>query len=116
MSIIELNNDQKAQLVGWLNRENDFLLSMKAMGERCVVPGATGTLELVRNDYEWVQRVRKAVKMTPTSTCQGVDLSEQDIETLVDIARANRYADRDSFWTGIVRSCGGPDLKIRDHL
>lgn len=111
MPIVNLTNDQKAQLVGWLNRENDFLLSMKSMGERCIIPRATGTLELVSNDYEWIQRVRRSIK----ESTEGVDVSEQDIETLVEIARSNKYSDRETFWRGIVEQCGGASFKMRDY-
>jgi len=99
MPRITLTNDQKAQLVGWLNREHDFAMSIRAMAERVIVPGATGSLELIRNDYEWVYRVRETIKQSREG---NPELSEQDLDTLVDVARANTYADRVDFWRGII--------------
>lgn len=102
MPRIHLTNDQKAQLVGFLNREHDFSIALKCMAERCIVPTATGTYELLRNDYEWLVRVRETVKFSKDDP----DLSEQDIETLVDVARANSYSDRKAFWGSIIDSIG----------
>ncbi len=96
---LSLTNDQKAQLVGWLHREKDHSLSIVAMAERVIIPRATGTLELIRSDYEWINRVKDAIR---ESDNDDVDLSDQDIETLLVIARCNTYADRRIFWRSIV--------------
>ncbi len=101
MSLIPLASDQKAQLVGWVNREKDFMMSIRAMAERIIMPRATGTLELIKNDYEWLERVKESVKESGDGP---VDLGESDVETLVEIARANNYADRREFWRSIVET------------
>ena len=97
--LINLTNSQKAQLMGWLRREMDHSLSILAMSERVIIPRATGTLELIRSDYEWIRRVKDAVRESKDGP---VDLSDQDIETLRDIAWANNYADRREFWKGVL--------------
>lgn len=102
MPNVNFTNDQKAQLVGWLNRENDYMMSIKAMAERVVVPGATGTIELIRNDFDWVRRVRDAIRGERDK--EVVDLSAADLETLVDVARANHYANRVEFWQSVIDS------------
>jgi len=101
LSLIPLASDQKAQLVGWVNREKDFMMSIRAMAERIIMPRATGTLELIKNDYEWLERVKESVKESGDGP---VDLGESDVETLVEIARANNYADRREFWRSIVET------------
>ncbi|MEK0326655.1 MAG: hypothetical protein QQN63_13235 [Nitrosopumilus sp.] len=101
--LITLTNDQKAQLVGWLHREKDHSLSIVAMSERVIIPRATGTLELIRNDYEWILRVKDAIR---ESGNESVDLSNDDIETLILVARSNNYADRREFWKGIISAIG----------
>ena len=103
--LIQLSNEQKAQLVGWLHREKDHSLSIVAMAERVIIPRATGTLELIRSDYEWINRVKDAVRESGDG---AVDLSEQDVETLSVIARSNNYADRREFWRSVLVSVGGP--------
>jgi hypothetical protein len=100
MPNVNLTSDQKAQLVGWLNREKDHLLSVKSMAEKIQVPKVTGTLELIRNDLEFVVRVRAAIRETDDNT--PVEISTADSETLVDVARDNTYANREEFWKGVI--------------
>lgn len=100
MPYVTLTNEKKAQLVGWLNREKDFLLSIKAMAERIMVPDATGTLELIRRDLEFVIRVRTAIRGAE----DPVDLTDDDIEALVTVARKNTYDNRAVFWRSIIES------------
>lgn len=100
MPTINFTDDQKSQLVGWLNREKDHLLSVKSMAEKVIVPAVTGTLELIKNDLEFVVRVRTAIRTVERT--DPVEMSFQDCEILVDVARANTYANREEFWTGII--------------
>lgn len=101
MPTIILTSNQKAQLVGWLNREHDYSLSIKSMAERCILPGATGTLELIRENYEWIIRVRETIKQSRNT---DTELSEQDLETLMEVARANTYSDRAELWKSVITS------------
>ena len=100
MPIIHFTEVQKAQLVGWLNREKDYMLSVKSMAEKIILPGVTGTLELIRNDFDFVMRVRAAFHTK--NRAEPVEMSVQDGETLVDVARANPYANREHFWRSII--------------
>ena len=106
MPQLTLTNDQKAQLVGWLNREKDFLLSIKAMAERIVIPSVTQTLELIKRDLEFVIRLRTAIRESDTP---AVEISDLDSETLVDVARSNNYVNRDEFWRSIVAAVAGSE-------
>lgn len=101
MTLIALSSNQKAQLVGWVNREKDFMMSIRAMSERIITPRATGTLELIKNDYEWLERIKLSVKESGDGP---VDLAESDVETLVEVARANNYADRREFWRSVIET------------
>ncbi len=91
--IVPMDLSHKKMLGAWLTREKDHLLSMRALGRQIVIPGATGTLEVISNDLELVVRLRFAIR-----TDSDPDLLEGDIESLVDIADANRFADREDFW------------------
>jgi uncharacterized protein YigA (DUF484 family) len=98
MPYINLTNEQKAQLVGWLNREKDFLLSVKAMAERVMIPASTGTLELIKRDLEFAIRLRGSIRGLE----DAIEMSDQDVETLLDVARANTYDNRAVFWKSII--------------
>lgn len=98
--LVSFTDDQKSQLVGWLNREKDHLLSIKSMAEKIILPGVTGTLELIKQDLDFVVRVRTAIRTVDRDA--PIDLSLQDREALVDVARSNTYANRESFWKGII--------------
>ena len=87
---------QKKMLGAWLTREKDHLLSMRALGRQIVIPGATGSLEVISNDLEMVVRLRWAIR-----TDSNPDLLEGDIETLIDIADENQFEDRADFWRSI---------------
>ena len=103
MPTINFSDDQKSQLVGWLNREKDHMLSVKSMADKIILPGVTGTLELIKQDLEFVIRVRTAIRTVERD--DPVELSIQDCETLVDVGRANNYSNRDEFWKSIIASC-----------
>ena len=97
MPLVDLTDAQKAQIIGWLHREKDYLLSIKSMAERVLTPRTTGTLELARNDYDFVVRLLDAIYHREGP----VELSDSDCETLDDIAQANPYPDRAMFWRGV---------------
>ena len=97
MPKIQLTNDLKAQLIGWLNREKDHLLSIKAMAERIIIPGVTGSLNLIQADLDYVVRLRRLLREHDLE----IDLSPEDTETLVDIAVANQYENRRGFWGAV---------------
>lgn len=119
MPQITFTDDQKRQLVGWLNNEKDYLLSATTMSERILIPRVTGTLELLLSDLEFVRRLRRTIKGydengVPTRAPDDkVELSYQDTETLVDIARSNRYENREVFWRSIIESIEG--TKVDDQ-
>lgn len=102
MPQLTLAPDQKAQLKGWLNREKDYLLSIKSMAQQIIVPSVTDTLELIKRDFEFIFRVREAVP--PEGDDSPIELADEDLETLIDVARSNRYANRDVFWRGIIEA------------
>jgi len=102
MPNVTLTSDLKAQLIGWLNREKDYLLSIASMGEAVILPGVTGTLECIKNDLEYVNRLRRVLRENELS----VDLTTEDIEVLADVARANRYENRREFWGEITKVLG----------
>ena len=94
--IVTMDLSQKKMLGAWLTREKDHLLSMRALGRQIVIPGATGSLEVISNDLEMVVRLRYAIR-----TDGFPDILEADIESLIDIADENQYADREEFWRAI---------------
>jgi hypothetical protein len=100
MPQLDFSKDQKSQLAGWLNREKDYLLSVRSMATQILTPEITGTLELIKQDLEFVVRVRSAIRDTDND--EPIELSEQDSETLIDIGRGNKYANRAEFWRGII--------------
>ena len=102
MPQLSLIPDQKAQLVGWLNREKDYLLSIRSMASQIIVPDVTGTLELIKRDLEFIVRVRSAVRDQEDD--QLVELSDEDTDTLIDVGRNNKYSNRDVFWKGIIEA------------
>lgn len=103
MPKIPLTSKQKAQLVGFLNWEHDRSIAIRALAREAHIPRATGTLELVFRDYEWIVRVRGIVK---NAREYDPDLSTDDLDTLEDIARANEFRDREEFWNSIIESIG----------
>jgi len=103
MPKIPLTSEQKAQLVGFLNREHDHGIALRSLARQVIIPGATGSLELISNDYEWIVRVRETIKK---SREDQPDLSLSDVETLEVIARSNVYRDREDFWNSIVDTIG----------
>lgn len=98
MPQVTLSNEQKAQLIGWLNREKDYLLSIDSMALRIIIPRATGTSDFIKNDLDFAIRLRSTLRGQDPTT----ELSVQDAETLVDVARANDYSNRAEFWKSIV--------------
>jgi hypothetical protein len=94
------STEQKAQMIGWLNREKDHLLSITSMAERIILPRVSGTLDCARNDLECVNRLRSTFR----DDTLEIELSDQDVETLIDIASTNQYADRVSFWKSITKT------------
>ena len=103
MPKIPLTSEQKAQLVGFLNYEHDHGIATRSIARQSVIPRATGTLEMISNDYEFIIRVRDTVRKARD---EDPDLSLIDMETLELIARANDYRDREIFWDSIVESIG----------
>lgn len=99
MPQIRFTNDQKAQLIGWLNREKDHLLSMNSMADRIIIPRVTGALSCIKGDLDFVTRLRSALRGSNEST----ELSVQDSESLMAVAQANEYDDRIDFWKSIER-------------
>ena len=97
MPQITLTNDQKAQLIGWLNREKDQLLSIVAICERIVTPRRTGTLDCAQNDLDSVINLRLKLRGGELTT----EITEEEQDMLVDASHANRYADKAAFWRGI---------------
>ena len=104
MPLLNFTQDQKSQLAGWLNREKDFMLSVRSMASQILIPDITGTLELIKQDFEFIIRVREAIRDTHDD--EPIEISEQDIETLIDIGRGNKYANRAEFWKGIIEVAG----------
>lgn len=103
MPKLPLSNDQKAQIVGFLNREHDHGIAIRSIARDAIIPGAMGTLELISSDYEWILRVRETIRK---SREDDPELSHSDIETLEIIARANPYKDREVLWTGVIDAIG----------
>lgn len=110
MPQIRFTDDQKRQLVGWLNGEKDLLVSLESIARRIVIPRVTGSLDLITDDLLFVRRVHQSISMYNRTgervrgPSDSVELSNQDMETLVDIARSNRYEDREPFWRSIIET------------
>ena len=100
MTQITLTNDQKAQLMGWLKREKDYLLSIVSMSERILLPRVSGALEFVKNDLDYVSRLRDTLRNSGLE----LELTIEDIEILADVAAKNPYDNRRDFWTSISRA------------
>jgi len=100
MPQIRLTNDQKAQLMGWLRREKDHLLSIDAMAERILIPHITGSLDCIKSDLEFATHLRASIR----GEDEVVDLTDQDVENLVDIAAKNQFENKVEFWKSIVKS------------
>ncbi len=103
MPNLPLTSEQKAQLVGFLNREHDHGIAMRSIARDAIIPGAMGSLEMISSDYEWILRVRETIRK---SREVDPELSLSDIETLEIIARANPYKDRDELWSGVIDAIG----------
>jgi hypothetical protein len=103
LALLPFTKAQKAQLGGWINRENDHLLSLRALSREILIPEITGTLELIQNDLEFTVRVRDAIRGTTND--DPIEISESDIETLIDIGRGNKYPNRVEFWKSVVEVC-----------
>lgn len=102
-----LTHSQKAQLVSWLNREKDYLLSCRSIAQQILTPRVTGTLELISNDLDFVTRVREEVKdEDPSLGPMPVLLSDDDIQAIIDIGHANTYPKLQSFWNEIIEVLG----------
>lgn len=99
MTQITLTNDQKAQLIGWLNREKDYLLSIVAMSDRILLPRVSGGLDVVKNDLDYVTRLRETLRNSDLE----LELTIEDIEILSDVAAKNPYPNRRDFWTSITK-------------
>ncbi len=97
MPTVQLTSELKAQLIGWLNREKDYLLSIDAIAKRIIIPSVTGTLKLIETDLDYVLRLRRSLREQELD----VELSVEDIETLVDVALANQYENRKGFWKAV---------------
>ena len=105
MPQVTLTSDQKAQLIGWLNREKDHLLSILAMADRIVVRRVTGLMDIIKLDYDFVTRLRSTLRGDELE----VDHPVQDITILLDVANANHYADKKALWKGIAEAIGRVD-------
>lgn len=103
MPYLPLLGDQKAQIVGFLNREHDHGIALRSIARDAIIPGAMGSLELISSDYEWILRVRETIRKSRDT---DPELSVVDIEILEIIARANPYKDRDELWTGVIDAIG----------
>jgi hypothetical protein len=68
------------------------------MAERVMIPASTGTLELIKRDLEFAIRLRGSIRGLE----DAIEMSDQDVETLLDVARANTYDNRAVFWKSII--------------
>ena len=94
--IINLNIEQKRQLAGWLTREKDFLLSIEAMAEKIQIPAVSGSLELISNDLDSVEKMRFALR--PDGR---LDFLDDDLQIVLEVAEKNKFADKRDFWNDI---------------
>lgn len=93
---LPITDDQRAQLIGWVNREKDHLLSIVAMGERIITTKVTGSLDASRTDLHFLTNLRSAAYAQG-----GLRLTPEDVELLSDIAGANKFPNRERFWREI---------------
>jgi len=94
--IINLNIEQRRQLAGWLTREKDYLMSTEAMAEKIQIPAVSGSLELVSNDLDSVERMRFALR--PDGR---LDFLDDDLQIVLEVAERNRFPDKEDFWNGM---------------
>jgi len=102
---MNLTSAQKAQLIGWLNREKDYLLSVLFVSEKLIVPRVRGTLDCIWNDLSFVTRLRTLVR----ASTDTILLDQADAETLLDVAQSNQFEDRREFWEGIAKALTSKD-------
>ena len=72
------------------------------MSERVILPRVTGTLELAKNDLEFLTRLRNTLRNSDLT----VQLSTEDIETIAEVAGKNQWENRKEFWLSIERLAG----------
>jgi hypothetical protein len=97
MAQVTFTSEQKAQLIGWLNREKDYLLSCNAMAGNIIITEISGSLECLRNDLDFVMRLKQALR----GESLNVEIDEQDKANLILVADANRYANREALWKSV---------------
>jgi hypothetical protein len=92
---LELNEEQRRMLAGWLIREKDHLLSIKAMAGDILVPIVTGTFDCIQENLDFVHRLRQAINQSE------VVISDSDVGLLIEIAQSNRLPQFQAFWNGV---------------
>lgn len=100
MPTITLSNDLKAQLIGWLNREKDFLLSIDSMAERIITLRRTGTLDCIKADLDAVTKLRLTLRGPDVES----EITEEEADMLIDAAELNPYNNRIQFWDTIKKA------------
>lgn len=93
---VDMTVDQKRQLAGWLMREKDYLLSIRALARTILLPSVTGSEEMISSDLEMVNRMRYALRPEGSP-----DFQEEDMQTVVEVADRNRFQDKEAFWNEI---------------
>jgi len=97
MPTINFTDAQRAQLIGWLNREKDFLLSIESLSRRVLLPKATGSISLIGADLQLCIDLRDKLR----SSEELVVLTDDECEALLAVAESNEYEDRRELWEGV---------------
>ena len=95
--IVPLMVEQRRQLSAWLMREKDHIISMRALGRSILIPSVTGSLDIVSNDLEMVNRMRFALR----KITEDPDFLEEDLQTVIEVAEKNKFEDKEQFWSEI---------------
>lgn len=99
MLAIEFTDEERAMLGGWLTREMGHLRCIRVLLRDVVMPRVTGTEEAIKDDFDYINRIKSSIREKEAVTY----LDDEDAEQLLAIAQANRYDDRATFWKAIER-------------
>lgn len=99
MPTLNFTPPQRAQLIGWLNREKDFLISLDSLSRRILIPKTTGSDEMIARDLDIARSLRSKI----ASHGETVELTEDECEILVMAAEFNSVDDRKEMWEEVIK-------------
>jgi len=96
MITVTITDSCRRQLMGWIIREVDHLRSIKAMAKDILIPQHTQLLLDAETDLELAVRLKQDFHGDGL-----INISTEDAETLLEIAKSNRYEDKAELWNEV---------------